>query len=291
LTGRFQPLVPKTSASEGNPCGRLEEVALWEMSSWFAATLRRQLRAMFRWRGVTLPQVFFDVDDTVTCSGGAIGGVHEAGYWGEVYPGAAQFILELGRGSRRWMRGVCPPLPRLLSSRPEHIGALHLEESSTLAQEFRKVGDENGFVEWGVDLEGSLYGRFRDLFGMVRGNYSSMGRTKADRWRLALESSRGRQDAIFVGDDGQGDVVAALEMARGPSFRAAFIHQVAPVWHDAADRSRQLERQQIFLFRGYLEAAGIAARRGLISSSGHRRVSRTIRSSSLARLCRLHAKD
>ena len=112
LTGRFQPLVPKTSASEGNPCGRLEEVALWEMSSWFAATLRRQLRAMFRWRGVTLPQVFFDVDDTVTCSGGAIGGVHEAGYWGEVYPGAAQFILELGRGSRRWMRGVCPPLPR-----------------------------------------------------------------------------------------------------------------------------------------------------------------------------------
>ena len=45
----------------------------------------------------------------------------------------------------------------------------------------------------GVDLEGSLYGRFRDLFGMVRGNYSSMGRTKADRWRRALESSRGKR--------------------------------------------------------------------------------------------------
>ena len=62
----------------------------------------------------------------------------------------------------------------------------------------------------GVDLEGSLYGRFRDLFGMVRGNYSSMGRTKADRWRLALESSRGKrrvETSPAVGVSAQGAVV------------------------------------------------------------------------------------
>ena len=55
----------------------------------------------------------------------------------------ADFDCVCGRG---WACGRWAA--RLLSSRPEHIGALHLEESSTLAQEFHKVGDENGFVEW-----------------------------------------------------------------------------------------------------------------------------------------------
>lgn len=36
--------------------------------------------------------------------------------------------------------------------------------------------------------------------------------------------------AIFIGDDGQGDVQAALNMASfGPPFAAAFIHQVQEV--------------------------------------------------------------
>ena len=43
-----------------------------------------------------------------------------------------------------------------------------------------------------------------------------------------MQHSADSLQAIFIGDDGQGDVQAALKMASfGPPFVAAFIHQVS----------------------------------------------------------------
>ena len=46
------------------------------------------------------------------------------------------------------------------------------------------------------------------------------------------------REAIFIGDDGQGDVQAAVSMATfGPPFAAAFIHQVAEKAGRLGDRA------------------------------------------------------
>lgn len=97
-------------------------------------------------------RILSDVDDTIKCSGGPRGGgVDEAGYRKEVYPGAVQFMLELARG-----RGSSPRLVRLLSARPKKLGFLRMKPKSRVALEFQRVARENGFPEWGIDFEGPV---------------------------------------------------------------------------------------------------------------------------------------
>lgn len=91
------------------------------------------------------------MDDTIKCSGGPYGGgVDEAGYRKEVYPGAIQFMLELARGPRL----VKPPSVKLLSARPKKLGFLRMKPTSRVAREFQRVALEND-VAWGIDFEGA----------------------------------------------------------------------------------------------------------------------------------------
>ena len=94
------------------------------------------------------------MDDTIKCSGGPYGGgVDEAGYRKEVYPGAIQFMLELARGRRPLVK---PPSVKLLSARPKKLGFLRMKPTSRVAREFQRVALENG-VAWGIDFEGSEF--------------------------------------------------------------------------------------------------------------------------------------
>ncbi|CAJ1415840.1 unnamed protein product, partial [Effrenium voratum] len=263
----------------------------------FRTTARRGLRRGAReaaarlrrwWRGSAGAQILSDVDDTIKCSGGPIGGgVDESGYRKEIYPGAVQFILELARGRElHW----APRRVRLLSARPQKLGFLRMKPGSRVAEEFRRVGEANGFPEWGIDFEGSAYGRLRDLVPALRGDFRRFGRTKVRNWREVLGDDLGQAKAVFIGDNGQGDVQAALQMARfGPPFAAAFIHRVLE--EPEAPKPAAPSHRRVFYFSTYPGAAQAALGRNLISEEGLRRVHGAVLGSSLAQLCALHAQD
>eukprot|EP00913_Durusdinium_trenchii_P021053 g19786.t1 len=217
------------------------------------------------WRGTVGAQILSDVDDTIKCSGGPRGGgVDEAGYRKEVYPGAVQFMLELARG-----RGSSPRLVRLLSARPKKLGFLRMKPKSRVALEFQR----------------SQYGRLRDLLPALRGDFRKFGATKLRNWEQVLGRDIGQAKAIFIGDDGQGDVQAALKMASfGPPFVAAFIHQVS-------DKAPLVPHSRVLYFQSYLQASQLALQRRLISREGVERVKASVEGSNLVRLCRLHAQD
>ncbi|CAJ1392168.1 unnamed protein product [Effrenium voratum] len=252
-------------------------------AAWQAAARLRRW-----WRGSAGAQILSDVDDTIKCSGGPIGGgVDESGYRKEIYPGAVQFILELARGRElHW----APRRVRLLSARPQKLGFLRMKPGSRVAEEFRRVGEANGFPEWGIDFEGSAYGRLRDLVPALRGDFRRFGRTKVRNWREVLGDDLGQAKAVFIGDNGQGDVQAALQMARfGPPFAAAFIHRVLE--EPEAPKPAAPSHRRVFYFSTYPGAAQAALGRNLISEEGLRRVHGAVLGSSLAQLCALHAQD
>lgn len=89
---------------------------------------------------------------------------------------------------------------------------------------------------------------------------------------------------VFVGDNGQGDLWAAEEMAMNEEtkegMRCALIHEVVrrkyALTHFTAMSMREREQKWrelgIYFFRSYVGAATIACRKGIISPDGLRRV-------------------
>ena len=135
------------------------------------------------------------MDDTIKCSGGPYGGgVDQLGYRKEIYPGAVQFMLELS-----WGRPQAEPQQvRLLSARPRKLSFLKLKEGSAVAREFQRVAEENGVPQWGIDLEGSQYGRLRDVLPALRGDFRNFGATKLRNWAQALGPDRGQAKAWSI---------------------------------------------------------------------------------------------
>jgi len=199
-----------------------------------------------RWKAATHGfQVFVDLVDTLFASGGGPSGVDKSFYQKESYPGALQFMLELSRGPQQthYPAKIVP-----FSSRP---GKLLVRESSHVFKDVKKVGVNNGFDSWGLDLHEEY-------------------RTKPGK------------PVVFVGDNGAADVAHAERMALTGHDRlqAAFIHVVQPTTKDNLPQSTK-----IHLFDTYYDAAAKALTLGLISEAGLKRVEKAFTSSNIVQMC------
>lgn len=211
--------------------------------------------------------VFLDVDDTYKSSGGqspaGCDGLYEKDV---IYPGMAQFVLELARGPDE---ATSVLQPAVMSARPDGLDFLKVKEDSPMvaammgtpsdadhADYARQNADAKlriptglksyryqdgdllnilkGSVpsrDFGLDIAGSMYGHLSDGF-----DHEKMGETKYNHFRDFFQSSPGANDAcvVFIGDDGQGDCSPASYKMRQLlktgqqqlGLKAAFIHRL-----------------------------------------------------------------
>mmetsp|Transcript_86514 Transcript_86514/g.268834 ORF Transcript_86514/g.268834 Transcript_86514/m.268834 type:complete len:399 (+) Transcript_86514:46-1242(+) len=226
---------------------------------------------------LTRVTVFTDVDDTLICSGGGVAGVDtvcEGTAFDELYPGVVEFQLALALGPS----GALPKqLVVPLSARPWQLKAvMKIEKDGPINRAFKLVGGD----DWGLDVDHALYGDLPDDIDIVSKTlgdagltpYRSLAYTKYKGWREAVAEEPFRGAAsIFVGDDGQGDLVAAQMMAKSGRLLAAFVHDVRGECREASCQTAWAE-YGIFLFSNYVEAAGVAFSRGIISRESCRKV-------------------
>lgn len=212
-------------------------------------------------------QVFLDVDDTYKSSGGNRPAGCDGLYAKDViYPGMAQFVLELARGPDEAMSVL---QPAVMSARPNGLDFLKVKEDSPMvaammgtqsdtdhADYARQNADakmqmptglrsyryQDGEIlkvlkdgvssrKFGLDTAGSMYGDLTD--GL---DFQAMGETKYNHFRKFFESSPGASDAcvVFIGDDGQGDCNPASYKMKSflktgqqqLGLKAAFIHRL-----------------------------------------------------------------
>jgi len=223
--------------------------------------------------------VMTDVDDTIKCSGGPPAGadgacMHTKKH--EMYPGVVAFQLALARGRKdsKKPKKVIP-----LSARPAELSMfLSMKKDSKEGRAYARAAEVQN-VTWGLDTENAQYGSvfdvtdFTELAGMGDTDltrYDKLGHRKFKNW-LKVANSFG-QAAVFVGDNGQGDTVAAQMMLKRSAdmkdeqgaLRAAFIHDVIRRCV-SKDCRETWAKHGIYMFQHYGDAADIAAELGLIS--------------------------
>lgn len=244
----------------------------------------RTLRADSEGQGPLL--VFSDIDDTI-CRKGHGKRFDDSSYDDEFYPGVLQFMLELARGREESMR---PARIILITARAKELarfGIMKITLKHRIAVAAAEVGERNGFPDWGVDVENSLYGR---LIDMIHPN-------KLQRYAVIKYNSwkdfRTTLKTVWMGDNGQGDQLAAESMARHSAkedrdqhLAAAFIHQVDRKKSHSYETYPRAE-ETVHLFRTYAEAARIAEERALISTAGLARVRDAVRGSAIYMLCEM----
>lgn len=240
--------------------------------------------------------VLTDLDDTVVCSGGPPAGIDRTCNGTkkkDLYPGVVEFYYAMSLGSNRhahWGRTrVSEIVP--FSARPHEMKfAMAVKKCTSIDLVMRQricgcggeapcfQADSMACTCFGMNVDDAQYGSFKDLVGFVASNFNRMGETKARNWMYFKKKLA--KPAVFVGDNGQGDLVAAQMMliqsqslpckpsdCRGRVV-AAFIH-------DVADECSQPECREawalhnIFFFANYKEAAEKAAEVGLIPKPAH----------------------
>ncbi len=86
----------------------------------------------------------------------------------------------------------------------------------------------------GLNKGGVIYfpGEFGASSKLLKGNYTAMASVKAKRIREEVAKIRGelgeRYRAIWIGDNGQGDLIAAEELLHDNIIHVALIHYVDP---------------------------------------------------------------
>jgi len=193
-------------------------------------------------------QVFMDVDDTYMSSGGQWPAGCE-GIYGKhvIFPGMAQFVLELTRGPNEALKVL---QPALMSARPDGIDILRIHQDSfqDVAMSSRQSSSDpadwdslnadmkllippglqsyryqdggiyqilNGSTRgagFGLDTSGSKYGALGDF-----ANSEKMGLTKYHGFTDYFQGTVKDVDescVVFIGDDGQGDCHPAAEKMR-----------------------------------------------------------------------------
>lgn len=233
--------------------------------------------------------VMTDLDDTVWCShkdAFGFAGIDKRYKKGTIYPGVINFQLAVARGAGD---AAVPPRVIPLSARPginNSFVQLTMSQTHPACIAFRKAGEAadvkaSDGTPWGCDLGRAQYGQltfsttndFRSRTGMTP--FDHVGYQKYRHWKNNLKDQHVKTKGtygIFVGDNGQGDLVAAQMMLKasaklpsdGGAVRAAFIHDVRKACTSASCRQRW-SRLGIYIFKDYVDAASIAYRNGVIS--------------------------
>eukprot|EP00930_Biecheleria_cincta_P103316 TRINITY_DN9527_c0_g1_i1.p1 TRINITY_DN9527_c0_g1~~TRINITY_DN9527_c0_g1_i1.p1 ORF type:complete len:470 (-),score=89.67 TRINITY_DN9527_c0_g1_i1:227-1636(-) len=194
-------------------------------------------------------QVFVDFDDTYKSSGGFWPAGCEGIYTKEViFPGMAQFVLELARGPEEALKVL---QPAVMSARPDALKFLRVKRESFAAkamtdQQTREdpaiwdqynvemkvqiptnltsysyeaggvkklLGSSDSLGEkFGLDVNGSKYGQLTDFV-----DFDKMGTTKYNSFLdFFNDTVRDHDEAcvVWIGDDGQGDCNPAAQKMR-----------------------------------------------------------------------------
>mmetsp|Transcript_165523 Transcript_165523/g.317701 ORF Transcript_165523/g.317701 Transcript_165523/m.317701 type:complete len:415 (+) Transcript_165523:37-1281(+) len=226
-------------------------------------------------------QVITDIDDTVKSSGGVaiplggatiqLGGVDTSFKRNSFYPGVFQFNLELACHATKV--GDTPEKVAVLTARAEEFRfALEIKPTSKLCAGFRKAAEARSVGDWGVGPV--LYGSVQEWIIQERKGWRKFQNFK----RLnARNEKRGGKQYIFLGDNGysEKDLEAAQRIIKAfPGLmRAVFLHAVSNEEQPAPlPPDDEFEGVPILYFRTYSTAAVKAAKRGLLSVDGVRRV-------------------
>jgi hypothetical protein len=208
--------------------------------------------------------VFTDVDNTL------------AGYLSPImFPGAIRFLYELRGDMEDAIERLVAPKVMVLSARPD---------ISRLAPKIEKYFVVEGDNFYG----GTLHGKpvkdclIEDLkhFHQERADVAicrALARRKFCNMQEWLKRNRGSGDdcgVIFIGDNGEGDSLAAKEMLSFGLIDCAFIRRVQPddrvifVGHIPTD----MPFKNLFYFNNFSEASQLAYDAGLLSPAAYHRI-------------------
>lgn len=244
-------------------------------------------------------RVFTDIDGTVMCTGGPgrSGLISDCKLMGTAnglpFPGVAAFYLALTQGNLAEQpsgKQLMKPLP--FTARPHELKLLlGLRRSiysltggtKALKEAFAKEGPP----EWTLDIAGASYGRLLDILDHAaivghRGDdateYDKIAYRKFSAYKYLYDekyNNMGVQGSFFVGDNGQGDLVAAQMMLsygsrQKPGLRAAFILDSAAKCDK--DCHEEWKKYGIYIIQDYAQAASIAFDEGLITEASKKHV-------------------
>jgi hypothetical protein len=219
-------------------------------------------------------RVLSDVDDTLLSSGGAFpAGVDARFPRRAVYPGAVRFLEELQLDGEQARDGHWPDewpgALVFLSARPRVYK--DLAEQASLAL-FASLRASHGMRCAPALLPGTLGSGIEMVFGSCDALARQKAATFVEYARLFPESR-----FVFVGDNGQGDVLAGAAVAAqlGARVEGLFFHLVQPLeatpGYSPAALAQWRQLGAVF-FKTYVGAATAAARRGLLCAAALRRV-------------------
>lgn len=243
-------------------------------------------------QALTFTQVISDVDDTLKSSGGvnvggiALGGIDVQYERGDLYPGVAQFMLELSAHSllettndktesASILEQYSPAKIAVLTARAEEFkAALELKASSKLATAFRQAGEVSGYVDWGIGPV--LYGSVAEWIIQDRKGLRKFSNFE----RLLQQDPTGQiMRYIYVGDTGELDQEAGEQMLRiyPELVQAVFLHTVSGEPWDGDEYlpippAKLINGRPLIFFRTYVGAAAKATQLGLVSEKGLLRV-------------------
>jgi hypothetical protein len=233
-------------------------------------------------------QVLSDVDDTLKSSGGVnvagvtLGGIDVQYERGDIYPGVAQFMLELSMGGsaakNTRVNGklqTCPPKVAILTARAEEFkAALELKQDSKIAIALKSAAQASGVENWG--LGPVLYGSVAEWIVQ-----NKKGLRKFTNFERLLEQDPTGTilQYVYVGDTGELDQEAGETMLREypEVVKAIFLHKVSDTTASSNNPvivppPRLINGRPIIFFRTYVGAASAALQLGLMDIEGVQRV-------------------
>lgn len=207
----------------------------------------------------------------VNVGGVALGGIDVQYERGEVYPGVAEFILQIslhGLPQSPSSLPLTPPCVAILTARAKEFkAALKLKASSKLAVTFRTAGENAGIQNWG--LGPVLYGSVAEWIVQDRKGLRKFTNFE----RLITQDPTGQiMQYVYLGDTGELDYEAGETMLyEYPEVtKAVFLHYVTDVPGSVTNVPplKFINGRPVIYFRTYVGAAITAVQFGFMDLTG-----------------------